>query len=106
MISAEDIRSLSENISRQTQGLSRLTNPNYVRIDMDVNPVREVAGRLLTVPGGPTSIELAAALETMSRYEKTAVLGIVSYPCCADPGKKALPAAPVSESRRQRKNEP
>jgi arginase family enzyme len=41
---------------------------------------REVAGHLLTVPGGPTSLELAAALEEMFKYEKTSAFGVASTP--------------------------
>jgi len=34
----------------------------------------------LTVPGGPTSIELAAALTEMFKYEKVAAFGVASTP--------------------------
>jgi arginase family enzyme len=52
----------------------------YVHVDMDVLDPREVAGHPLTVPNGPTSAELAAALTEMFRYAKVAALGIASTP--------------------------
>ena len=54
---------------------------------------REVSGHGLTVPGGPTSDELAAALTLMFSYEKTAALGIASYPAGRDEDKLSLKAA-------------
>ena len=47
---------------------------------MDVLDPREVPGYPLTVPDGPTSLELAGALEVMFSYEKVAALGIASTP--------------------------
>jgi arginase family enzyme len=47
---------------------------------MDVLDPREVAGHPLTVPGGPTSMELGAALTDMFKYEKTAAFGVASTP--------------------------
>jgi hypothetical protein len=40
----------------------------------------EVAGHPLTVPGGPTSVELAAALADMFRHPKAAAFGVASTP--------------------------
>jgi arginase family enzyme len=60
--------------------LSRLTEIIYVHIDMDVLDPREVRGHSLTAPEGPTSQELAAALEMMFRHEKAGAIGIASMP--------------------------
>jgi len=40
----------------------------------------EVSGHPLTVPGGPTSLELAAALTEMFRNPKAAAFGVASTP--------------------------
>lgn len=80
MLTTADIRDRSENLHAQMRRLSELTDVIYVHIDMDVLDPREVAGHPLTVPDGPTSVELAAALTEMFRYEKVAALGIASTP--------------------------
>ncbi len=80
MITVEDIRALSANLHAQMRRLSRETDVIYVHIDMDVLDPEEVAGHPLTVPDGPTSRELAAALTEMFLYEKVAALGIASTP--------------------------
>ncbi len=73
--------------------LSRLTDLIYIHIDMDVLDPAEVSGHSLTVPGGPSSIELARALELMFQYKKAAALGIASYPVGRDKDKLSLKAA-------------
>ncbi|MEE8586261.1 MAG: arginase family protein, partial [Acidobacteriota bacterium] len=94
MISVADIRSLSENIHLQMKRLSKLTDIIYIHIDMDVLDPREVPGHPLTVPDGPTSLELAAALTEMFRYPKSAALGIASTPAGEnDPDGLSLQAA-------------
>jgi arginase len=80
MLSVEDIRSRSDNIHKQMKRLSELTDIIYIHIDMDVLDPKEVAGHPLTVPDGPTSQELAAALSDMFQYEKVAALGVASTP--------------------------
>lgn len=80
MLTVEDIRERSENLHAQMRRLSEATDIIYVHIDMDVLDPSEVAGHPLTVPDGPTSFELAAALTVMFRYEKVAALGIASTP--------------------------
>lgn len=80
MLTTQDIRDRSENLHAQMRRLSEETDIIYVHIDMDVLDPREVAGHPLTVPDGPTSAELAAALTEMFRYEKVAALGIASTP--------------------------
>ncbi len=79
-LSVDDIRHLSETIDRQMERLSRLTEIIYVHIDMDVLDPSEVQGHPLTAPEGPTSEELAAALERMFRHEKAGAIGIASLP--------------------------
>jgi len=91
-ISVADIRSLSGVIGQQIERLSQITDLIYVHIDLDVLAPDEVSGHPLTVSGGPTSRELAAALKVMFEYEKTAALGIASYPADADPDEKTLHA--------------
>jgi arginase len=80
MVTTADIRERSANLHAQMRRLSELTDIIYVHIDMDVLDPSEVAGHPLTVPDGPTSTELAAALTDMFRYEKVAALGIASTP--------------------------
>lgn len=80
MLSVNDIRNLSENIHHQMERLSRLTEIIYIHIDMDVLDPKEVLGHPLTAPEGPTSSELAAALEVMFQYEKAGAIGIASLP--------------------------
>ncbi len=79
-ISVEDIRNLSDNINHQMERLSRLTEIIYVHIDMDVLDPSEVSGHPLTAPEGPTSHELAAALEVMFQHKKAGAIGIASIP--------------------------
>jgi hypothetical protein len=60
--------------------LSELTDIIYVHVDMDVLDPAEVSGHPLTVPNGPTSRELAAAISEMFRYQKAAAFGVASTP--------------------------
>ena len=80
LLSVEDIRARSASIDRQMKRLSELTDVIYVHVDMDVLDPREVAGHPLTVPDGPTSLELAAALTEMFRHEMAAAFGVASTP--------------------------
>jgi arginase family enzyme len=80
MITVDDIRHLTANLAGQIDRLARLTDIIYVHIDMDVLDPSEVAGHPLTVPEGPTSRELAAALGVMFRHPKVGALGIASLP--------------------------
>ncbi len=93
MITVDDLRHKSDTIHARMQRLSELTDKIYVHIDMDVLDPREVSGHGLTVPGGVTSDELAAALTLMFSYEKTAALGIAPYPAGRDEEKLSLKAA-------------
>lgn len=76
----EDIRETSDRLHAQMQRLSEIADLIYIHIDMDVLDPTEVPGHPLTVPGGPTSLELGAALEAMFEYPKAAALGIASTP--------------------------
>jgi arginase family enzyme len=76
------------------QRLSDVVDLIYVHVDMDVLDPREVRGHGLTVPDGPSSQELAAALTEMFRYPKVAGLGIASTPAYdSDPGELSRQAA-------------
>lgn len=79
-ISVDDIRNLSDNINHQMERLSRLTEIIYVHIDMDVLDPSEVRGHSLTAPEGPSSKELAAALEMMFQHPKAGTIGFASMP--------------------------
>ena len=79
-LSVDDIRTLSPEINRQMERLSQLTEIIYVHIDMDVLDPGEVGGHPLTAPEGPTSQELAAALEMMFQHRKAGAIGIASMP--------------------------
>jgi arginase len=79
-LSVEDIRRRSENLHRQMQRLSDTTDVIYIHVDMDVLDPREVPGHPLTVAGGPSSAELAAALTEIFKYEKAAAFGVASTP--------------------------
>ena len=92
--SVDDIRTVSEQIHAQMRRLSELTDVIYVHVDMDVLDPEEVEGHPLTVPNGPTSRELAAAIVEMFKYEKVAALGVASTPANErDPDGKSLRAA-------------
>jgi len=79
-ISVEEIRSLSGVIDKQMERLSVLTDVIYVHVDMDVLDPAEVRGHSLTVPQGPMSRELAAAIQKMFVHPKVAAIGIASLP--------------------------
>jgi arginase len=93
-LSTEDVREVSEALHAQMRRLSDETDLIYVHVDMDVLDPAEVQGHGLTVEGGPTSQELAAALEEVFQYPKVAGLGIASTPAYeADPGEISRRAA-------------
>jgi arginase len=79
-LSVDDLRRSSAEIDRQMERLGRLTDVIYVHIDMDVLDPSEVRGHSLSVPEGPTSRELAAAVERMFRHPKAGAIGIASLP--------------------------
>jgi len=79
-VSTEDFRTVSDHLHAQMERLSAISDVIYIHIDMDVLDPAEVPGHPLTVAGGPTSAELAAALTAMFQYPKVAALGIASTP--------------------------
>jgi arginase len=79
-VSTDDFRTVSPHLLAQMDRLSEISDLIYIHIDMDVLDPAEVPGHPLTVPNGPTSLELAAALTEMFRYPKVAALGIASTP--------------------------
>lgn len=79
-LSVEEIRSLSEAIDLQLERLGSMTDVIYVHVDMDVLDPAEVRGHRLAVPQGPTSHELAAAIQKMFSHPKAAAIGIASLP--------------------------
>lgn len=83
-ITTEDIRSRSDAMHAQMERLSEAADLIYVHVDMDVLDPAEVQGHGLTVPGGPTSRELAAALTEIFRYPRVAGLGVASTPAYED----------------------
>lgn len=76
----QDIRDLSAKLIKEINDLSARVDVIYVHIDMDVLDPAEVGGHPLTVPDGPTSADLAAAMTLMFRNPKTVALGIASTP--------------------------
>jgi arginase len=93
-ITTRDVRERSPALHEQMARLSSMADLIYVHVDMDVLDPREVQGHGLTVENGPTSQELAAALEEMFRYPRVAGLGIASTPAYeADPGELSRQAA-------------
>ena len=78
--SVDDIRTLSPRLHEIMEDLSARTDLIYVHIDMDVLDPAEVPGHPLTVPNGPTSEELAAAISLMFTYEKAVAFGVASTP--------------------------
>jgi len=79
-LTLDDVRTRSVNLHREMKRLSEATDVIYIHVDMDGLDPREVPGHPLTVPGGPTSFELAAALTVMFKYEKVGAFGVASTP--------------------------
>ncbi len=79
-LTLQDVRTRSANLHREMKRLSELTDVIYIHVDMDGLDPREVPGHPLTVPGGPTSAELGAALTEMFQYEKVGAFGVASTP--------------------------
>jgi len=79
-LSVEDLKTRPAAVQRQMERLSSLTDVIYVHVDMDVLDPPEVRGHPLTVPNGPSSRELAAALTTMFKHPKAVAFGVASTP--------------------------
>ncbi len=79
-VSVLDIREISDNFREQFDALADEVDVVYVHVDMDVLEPDEVPGHGLTVPDGPSSKALAAAIGVMFENPKTVALGIASTP--------------------------
>jgi len=79
-LSVRDIRGATDALRREMQRLTERVDVVYVHVDMDVLDPREVPGHPLRVADGPTSLELAAAVEEMFRNPKAAAFGVASTP--------------------------
>ena len=93
-VSVQDIRDVNDNFRRQFQALADEVDVVYVHVDMDVLEPDEVPGHGLTVPDGPSSKALGAAIGVMFENPKTVALGIASTPSFnADPDGRSRQAA-------------
>mgnify|MGYP001083814116 CR=1 FL=1 len=79
-LTVADLRTRGEAFRRTYAALSARVSRIYVHIDMDVLDPGEVRGHSLSVPEGPASVELAAAIERMFRHPKAGAIGIASLP--------------------------
>ncbi|HKW33828.1 MAG TPA: arginase family protein [Candidatus Acidoferrum sp.] len=79
-LTLEDVRTRSANLHREMKRLSELTDVIYVHVDMDGLDPSEVPGVALPVPNGPSSVDLAAAITEMFKYEKVGALGVAAMP--------------------------
>ena len=79
-VSVEDIREINDNFREQFNALADEVDVVYVHVDMDVLEPDEVPGHGLTVPNGPSSVALGAAIGVMFENPKTVALGIASTP--------------------------
>ena len=93
-VSVEDIREINDNFRNQFNALADEVDVVYVHVDMDVLEPDEVPGHGLTVPNGPSSKALGAAIGVMFENPKTVALGIASTPSFnADPDGRSRRAA-------------
>ncbi len=93
-VSVQDIREVNENFREQFQALADQVDVVYVHVDMDVLEPDEVPGHGLTVPNGPSSKALGAAIGVMFENPKTVALGIASTPSFnRDPDGRSRQAA-------------
>ena len=91
-ITTKHIRDLSLVIDLEMDRLATITDTTYVHIDMDALTPDEVPGHGLTVADGPTSKEMAKALEMMFEHPSASAFGIASYPAGKDPDGRSLKA--------------
>jgi arginase len=91
-ITTDQIRRLSPAIDLEMERLAEITDLTYVHVDLDAIDPQEVLGHGLTVPEGPTSLELAAALSNAFEHPGAAAFGVASYPAGRDPDGRSLKA--------------
>jgi arginase len=91
-ITTDQIRRLSPAIDLEMERLAEITDLTYVHVDLDALDPREVTGHGLTVPDGPTSGELAAALSNAFEHLEAAAFGVASYPAGRDPDGRSIKA--------------
>jgi arginase len=72
------------------QRLSQECDQIYIHIDLDVLDPIDAPGMNLPVADGPTSDELAAAIDLCLSFEKSAALGIASYNAPQDEQNRTL----------------
>ncbi len=93
-VSVKDIRDINDNFRTQFNALADEVDVVYVHVDMDVLEPDEVPGHGLTVPDGPSSKALGAAIGVMFENPKTVALGIASTPSFnSDPDGRSRRAA-------------
>ncbi len=80
IVPAADLRARSAVFKKAFAALVLRCARVYVHVDMDVLDPAEVPGHSLSVPGGPTSAELAEAIAEMFADPKAVALGIASTP--------------------------
>jgi len=91
-ITVKQIRNLTVGIDLEMERLAAHTDLIYIHVDMDILDPEEVPGHGLTVADGPTSIELANALEMMFEHPSAVAFGVASYPSGRDPDGRSLKA--------------
>lgn len=79
-VSASDLKQRSAALRQRFEELASRVDRVYVHVDMDVLDPAEVPGHSLSVPGGPTSTELAAVLEEFFADPRVAAFGVASTP--------------------------
>lgn len=93
-VSVQDIRDINDNFREQFDALADEVDVVYVHVDMDVLEPDEVPGHGLTVPDGPSSKALGAAIGVMFENPKTVALGVASTPSFnSDPDGRSRQAA-------------
>ena len=79
-LSVSDLATRSQAFTRTMAALAARVDRIYVHIDMDVLDPVEVPGHSLSVAGGPSSEQLAAAVTAMFHDAKACAIGIASTP--------------------------
>lgn len=85
-----DLKAERRHLRAAMQKLSDIRDAIYVHVDLDVLDPEDAPGMNFPVPGGPTSDELAAALELCLSFETAAALGIASYNAANDEDSRTL----------------